>query len=69
MGAFTGLRITAEEQYLYGVLSQKPIEKTLSQQQLLAEVMLVMGNPNKRRDSSVYIRTLISNTVHCKGSV
>jgi hypothetical protein len=50
MGAFTGLVITPKEQYLYGVLCQKPIEKTLSQQLLLAEVMLVMGNPDKRRD-------------------
>jgi len=50
MGRFTGLKITPEEEYLYGVLYQYPIEKTLGQQQLLAEVMLVLGNPQKRED-------------------
>jgi hypothetical protein len=50
MGFFTGLVITPEEKYLYGVLCHEPIEKTLCQQQLLAEVMLVMGNPDKRND-------------------
>jgi hypothetical protein len=48
MGVYTGLVITPKEAYLYGVLYQKPIGRLLSQQQLLAEVMLVMGNPNKR---------------------
>lgn len=50
MGVFTGLVVTPEEEYLYGVLCQTPIERDLSQQQLLAELMLVTGNPDKRKD-------------------
>lgn len=49
MGNFTGLEITPEEEYLYAVLSQNPVEKTLSQQSLMAEVILVMGNSDKRK--------------------
>jgi hypothetical protein len=50
MGIFTGLKFTHEEAYLYGVLCQDPVERTLSQQQLMAEVILLMGNPQKRED-------------------
>ena len=50
MATYTGLEFIPEEAYLYAVLCQDPIEKTLSQQQLMAEVILVMGNPQKRKD-------------------
>lgn len=49
MGVHTKLVITPEEAYLYAVLCQEPIEGSLSMQPLMAEVMRVMGNLNKRK--------------------
>jgi hypothetical protein len=48
MGKHTGLEITPKEEYLYAVLCHKPVERILGQQPLMAEVMLVLGNPDKR---------------------
>lgn len=43
------LKITLEERYLYGVLREKPVENTLSDIQLMAEVILLRGNTAKRK--------------------
>ena len=48
MVKFIGLEITPKEEYLYAVLCQNPVERILGQQPLMAEVMLVLGNSDKR---------------------
>ena len=48
MGDFTGVEITQQEAYLYGILCQGFLGRYLSQQPLLAEAMRVIGNLDKR---------------------
>ncbi len=46
---FSGIEITPEEIYLYGVLREKPVENHLSDIELMAEVILLTGNQTKRK--------------------
>lgn len=46
---FSGIEITPEEIYLYGILRERPVENSLPDIRLMAEVILLRGNIVKRR--------------------